>query len=432
MIGPRDFLLGGVAALALGGTAIAADVPIKGPIYKAAPQLSIWEGPYIGVHAGYASATNDVAFGAAGAQFEPDGGFGGIQLGYLYRIRPNWLLGYEIDVSFASLRGERVIGGPTTFSLDLFGTARTRLGYAAGPWLVYATGGLAWAKTDVTGPGVQSLERPHIGWTAGAGIEYAFAPRWSAKLEYLYANLGDTLVNLGGGAVFTTDLTLSTVRLGLNYRFGAPAGALAYDAPVAAAFPGRHARGPMDWTGSYIGLHAGYGWGSLRDTQAAISADLEPSGGFGGFQAGYNWQMARNWLVGIESDSSWGAIEQSIAGAIRPTFIDIDSSGTVRARLGYTMDRLLIYGTGGLAWAHVDSRTVGNVDYDRYFLGWAAGAGIEYAFAPRWTAKLEYIYADYGSLTDNFGILITDDLSVHSVKLGINYRASLLELIGWR
>ena len=68
---------------------------------------------------------------------------------------------------------------------------------------------------------------------------------------------------------------------------------------------------------------------------------------------------------------------------------------------------------------------------DQFYLGWAAGAGIEYAFAPRWSAKLEYIYADYGTITDLNGAAITAKLDVSTIKLGVNYRASILELIGF-
>jgi outer membrane immunogenic protein len=412
--------LGGIAALAFTGTAIAADVPIRGPIYKAAPQISLWEGVYIGVHGGYAWAANDTVLGGVATNFRPDGGFGGIQLGYNRHLSPNWILGYEIDVSIGDLHGRRpVVANTGFFDVNAFGTARTRLGYAAGPWLLYATAGAAWADTNVAVPAAGlRFDRPQIGYTVGAGIEYAFAPRWSMKLEYLYADLDTTATNAGA----TTDLTMSTVRLGLNYRFAnMPSSALGYDAPVS-AFPTKApTRYVLDWSGPYIGVHAGYGFGNFDATATA----LDPSGGFGGIQSGYNWQVSRNWVVGIESDSSWGSINDTVGASN----VDVDAMGTVRARLGYAMDRWMVYGTGGLAWAHADAAYNAGTVNDRFYLGWAAGAGIEYLITPRWSAKLEYIYSDFGKITDNAD---TANLSASTIKVGVNYRASILELIGWR
>jgi outer membrane immunogenic protein len=425
MIGPRQFLLGGAAAVALSGAAFAADVPMRGPVYsKAPPPAWSWEGQYIGIHGGYAWANNDVTFVAANAEFSPASGFGGLQIGYNRHLSANWILGYEIDVSFGRLNETRTFGGNVVpLEIETFGTARTRLGYVRGPWMLYATGGLAWATTtfeNINGAGIR-FERPHIGYTVGAGVEYAFAPNWSAKLEYLYADLGETNTFINA-ATMNTDLTISMVRLGLNYRFANWRG------PVAPAYPVKAPVYAAGWTGSYLGVHAGYGWGSFDAVVPGLATDsLDPKGGFGGIQTGYNWQLSRNWVVGLESDSSWGSINQTVGA----TNIEIDAMGTVRARLGYAMNNMLFYGTGGLAWAHADSVTTVAIR-DQFYLGWAAGAGIEYAFAPRWSAKLEYIYADYGTINDNNGGAINAKLDVSTIKLGINYRASILELIGWR
>jgi outer membrane immunogenic protein len=416
MIEPRRFLLGGVALLALTGVSAAADMPIRAPqpvFTKAAPPVSFWEGVYVGVHGGYSWAQNDTVLGGAATNFRPDDWFGGLQFGYNRHIAPNWVLGFEVDVSYGDLAGRRfAAANPAFFDVNAFGTARTRLGYANGPWLYYATFGAAWADTNVMVPAAGlRYDRPQIGYVVGAGIEYALNQRWSAKLEYLYADLDSTLTNNGGAS---TDMTMSTVRFGLNYRFA--------EMPVRqAAFP---VKGPVyvsnNWSGPYIGIHGGYGWGSFDATATA----LDPSGGIFGIQSGYNWQVSRNWVVGLESDSSWGGIKDN-AGA---NSVDVDAMGTVRARLGYTMDRWMVYGTAGLAWAHADGIYAGNIN-DRFHLGWAAGAGIEYLITPRWSAKLEYIYADYGSLTDNAD---TANLNVSTIKFGVNYRASFLDLIAMR
>ncbi len=419
MIGPRHFLLSGAAVLALGGIAQAADIPMRAPaapIYTKAPIASYWEGVYVGVHGGYAWVQNDTVLGGVGTNFRPDGGFGGVQFGYNRHLSRNWILGFEVDVSYGDLAGERLVAAnPGFFDVNAFGTARTRLGYANGPWLLYVTGGAAWADTNLMVPAAGlRFDRPQIGYAIGAGVEYALNQRWSAKVEYLYADLGTTLTTAGA----VTDMTMSTLRLGLNYRFAdMPVTALGYDAPVAYKAP--VSRG-YDWSGPYIGVHAGYGWGTFDATATA----LDPTGGFAGIQSGYNWQISRNWVVGVESDSSWGSISETVGA----NSIDIDALGTVRARLGYAMDRWMVYGTGGLAWAHADANYNATIT-DRFYLGWAAGVGVEYMFAPRWTAKLEYLYADYGKLTDNAD---TASLTTSTVKLGVNYRASILDLIGMR
>lgn len=433
MIGPRHLLLSGLAALALTGAASAADLP-RGPVYtKAPPSAFGWDGWYIGVHGGYASGDFDARLIAGTDNLKPDGGFGGVQIGYLRHLTPNWVLGFEADFSMGDVSGNGVVIGPATVEIDYFGSARARLGYAAGPWLFYGTGGVAWAKTDFSVAGGVDLTSnfPHVGWTAGAGIEYAFAPNWSAKIEYLYADFDQVRSN-PGGVVQVNELTLSTVRLGINYRFGAVRAE-----PVHAAFPTKGpVAAPFTWTGVYIGVHGGYGWGDLdaRIGGAAVLVSTEPSGGFGGFQSGANWQFAPNWVVGIETDASFGSLDDRIGGAINAA-VKADSFGTVRGRFGYAADRMLFYGTGGVAWSHYESNYSGgnNGTQDRFFLGWAAGAGIEYAISPRWSAKLEYIHMDFRDIVNTqAGPLLTESLSVDTVRVGLNYRASLFELFTGR
>jgi outer membrane immunogenic protein len=367
MIQPRQLLLSAAALFALNGAAQAVDLPVRyvAPTYKAPAISSFWEGVYFGIHGGYAWADNDTVLGGAATNFRPDGGFGGIQFGYNRHLSSRWVLGFEVDVSYGDLAGRRLAAAnPAFFDVNAFGTARTRLGYASGPWLFYATAGAAWADTNIAVPAAGlRYDRPQIGYVIGAGVEYALNQRWSAKVEYLYADLDTTATNNGGA---TTDMTMSTVRLGLNYRFAdMPVRALGYDAQVSSPFKAP-VRTAGDWSGPYIGAHGGYGTGSFDATATA----LDPSGGFGGIQSGYNWHVSRNWVVGLESDSSWGSINDA-AGASN---VDIDAMGTVRARIGYAMNRWLVYGTGGLAWAHADAAYNAGTVNDRFYLGWAAGA----------------------------------------------------------
>lgn len=174
-----------------------------------------------------------------------------------------------------------------------------------------------------------------------------------------------------------------------------------YKAPAAAPL--------FNWTGFYIGAHAGYGWGDTTFT--------DTDGWFGGGQIGVNYQFAPNWVWGVEADLS-GA---DISGSNGVDRFKTDMFGTARLRLGYTVDRFMVYGTGGLAWAHSKASLPGISDSNTN-VGWALGAGIEYAFAPNWSAKLEYIHADYGS--DNYNITVPSsriDNTNDTVKVGINY-----------
>lgn len=166
----------------------------------------------------------------------------------------------------------------------------------------------------------------------------------------------------------------------------------------------------FNWTGFYAGGHVGYGWGD--------ASGVDTNGWFGGGQIGVNYQFAPNWVWGVEADVSGGQIDGGNAATVGRFKNDV--FGTARVRLGYTVDRTMVYGTGGLAWA--DSKaTLGAVSDSQTNIGWALGAGIEYAFAPNWSAKIEYMHADYGS--DNYHITPTTkiDYKTDTVKLGVNY-----------
>jgi outer membrane immunogenic protein len=414
-------LAAGVASISFCGAAVAADLPARSSVYTNPAPLSSWEGFYAGVHGGYASGDVDIVAGVGPTgSGSPKGGFGGFQIGYNYLVTPNWLLGYEVDASFGDIHDATAPFTPSNFKIDMFGTGRGRVGYVHGPWLLYATAGTAWAKPDWTVGGTTDINRVHVGWTAGAGVEYAFLPNWSAKVEYLYADFGETRRTFGATPI-NTDLTMSMVRAGLNYHFGGSV------RPASASLAETPAHVATEWNGPYIGLHGGYGWGDFRSTVGGLGAttNLDAAGAFGGFQGGYNWQFAPKWVIGLESDSSWGSIKES-AGA---TDVEIDEMGTVRGRLGYAVDKTLLYGTGGLAWAHVDSTTAGPVASDRYLLGWTAGAGVEYRFAPRWSAKIEYAYMNFPDVSETVaGATVNDKLDVHTIKIGLNYQASLLSL----
>ena len=189
---------------------------------------------------------------------------------------------------------------------------------------------------------------------------------------------------------------------------------------------------PCAWCGWYIGANGGGAWGGktgdLTDfalgLDTLVAAGLTPSnlgashsGGFGGGQFGYNWVMS-NVLIGFEADiqganiGGTSTINQSFFNPDNATTTStvttasdhIDWFGTARARLGFTTGSVLFYGTGGLAFGGVNSSVTnafsetsftGNSSETRF--GWAAGAGLEWMFAPNWSFKAEYLHVDLGS-----------------------------------
>ncbi len=222
-------LLSATALVAATQFASAADLPAR--TYAPAPAMVAaynWTGFYAGVNGGFGTGSVD----AFGDSLDVDGWFGGGQIGYNWQAPGSpWVLGLEVDSAFAGIDGSEsaTAGGLTATAsseINYFGTARVRAGYAVNSALIYATGGLAWANNEVTatlaGGGAAagiSDEQMHVGYAVGGGVEWAFAPQWSAKVEYLYLGLGSQTYfgNVAGG--FDADLDAHTVKVGLNYRF---------------------------------------------------------------------------------------------------------------------------------------------------------------------------------------------------------------------
>jgi len=229
----------GLSLLACDGSALAADLPVK------APQLQTvydWTGLYIGAHAGFSRGSSsavlsDPTASATGNVF--DGMIGGVQAGYNYRLRSGLLFGVEAGFTFPNyLTPNSVVSTLATArsgvveQWDYVATARGRVGYAAGPWLTYATGGLALTgERFLNAPAVGNDEKvlnTRLGWTAGGGVEYAFAPHWSARLEYLYAQFGKADIGFPSGTRYASTLDFQTLSVGLNRKIDWP-GSPGYD-----------------------------------------------------------------------------------------------------------------------------------------------------------------------------------------------------------
>ncbi|WGR92057.1 porin family protein [Bradyrhizobium sp. ISRA443] len=169
-----------------------------------------------------------------------------------------------------------------------------------------------------------------------------------------------------------------------------------------------------NWTGFYLGGFGGY---------ASENTDASPkmSGGFAGGTIGYNWQ-AGNIVYGLEADGGWADVDASVTALGITIKSRIDSLGTVRGRIGFAVDKVLFYGTGGYAW--IDNKlslsALGvTVSESHFHSGWTVGAGIEAFFAPQWSVKGEYLYRSLGS--ENYFGVPSGDLNLHSVQVGVNY-----------
>jgi outer membrane immunogenic protein len=243
----------------LATSAMAADLPRKAPpVSPVQPvQAAIWTGLYVGFHGGYSWGcwNGDLTFDPGGgpiAVFDPanrtidgNGWLAGGQIGFNYQLN-SFVFGIEADASWTNLEGSGSFNtAPGDFNwaiesrLDWFGTVRGRAGVAVNNFLFYATGGVAFGQTKadlvVTNvipcclvTAVASAKENHVGWTAGAGIEWMYSRNWSFKAEYLHVDLGTADYHFVGttfvGTPHTTDsfrgdLTFDLVRAGVNYRF---------------------------------------------------------------------------------------------------------------------------------------------------------------------------------------------------------------------
>ena len=163
------------------------------------------------------------------------------------------------------------------------------------------------------------------------------------------------------------------------------------------------------WAGPYLGGNIGYGWGSVGNNPT------KPSGFVGGVQGGYNWQNGPL-VVGLEADIQASAANDTFA----PWKFSNPWFGTVRGRVGYALNNVLFYGTGGLAFGELRGQTFGLTE-SHTTAGWTAGVGAEFGFAQNWTAKIEYLYVDLS----NTRFVITgvpNGYRFGLARIGVNYR----------
>jgi len=324
--------------------------------------------------------------------------------------------------------------------------------------------------------------RTKAGWTAGAGLETHLSGNLTGKVEYLYLDFGrvsaaatNPLNSTPLAVSFDSHVTDHIVRVGLNYKFD-PTGAvyaaaadskapMLFKAPMLAAWT---------WAGPYLGGTIGYSAGrSKTDTifsdpasgagLFATTASRRLDGAIGGAQAGTNW-LAGIWLAGIEGDLNYSGqraklnamcpgeiCNPGLVGVIAdPSVIARFEQGqklewfaTLRARLGVTVTPdAVAYVTGGVAVGEVmTAGTVFGFDGDgnpvntivsshNTKAGWTAGGGLEGRLIGNWTAKIEYLFLDLGTVTTipapaanattavAFNSRITDNI----LRVGVNYK----------
>lgn len=226
----------------------------------------------------------------------------------------------------------------------------------------------------------------------------------------------------------------------------------------------------FDWTGFYVGVNAGYNWGQLDTSDNSVTTtgplvglgegtfaptifpggdrSTSVDGWLGGAQIGYNRQMGA-WVLGIEADFQGSDFEDSdsflgsVAGPYYETASEINAFGTVRGRVGYAFDNVLLFVTGGLAGAESEAHLAiqGGVpgaftgprfsdSQSETMLGYAVGGGLEWAIAnSAWSLKAEYLHVDFGSERYAFSFAGTGgdtatsdgDVTLDIARVGVNF-----------
>jgi outer membrane immunogenic protein len=357
----KKLLLGSVVlAVLMGGSAMAADMPIKA--LPAQPPVLLWSGFYVGGSVGYLFGKTEWSYPGASiitsrdVEHQVRGVVGGVQAGINHQINRNWLVGIEAEFNWSNANGSSGGQSPSapfigcfntdtcTTNVKWLDTFTARFGYIFGRQLVYVKAGGALVRDEYTDVRSNGIERFHghqvrAGLVAGVGTEVMFAPHWTARVEYDAYAFGarrflpvfSTLPGLAAdpAARVYTRQVVHTAKIGINYLFnqGDPVTDLA--APVALA--DRSPAPPIQvasWTGFYAGFSLG---GQVNDARwttecLGLSPNFCPARSLTGTTIdassphtfnnvaarvgtylGYNWQFAPRWLAGVEGEVAYAA-----------------------------------------------------------------------------------------------------------------------------
>jgi outer membrane immunogenic protein len=229
----KRILLTAMLSIAAVASARAADLPQPAPLPQApvayiptvAPVYN-WGGIYLGINGGYGFGQSAwTGGGLTTGDFDTSGFLVGGTLGANFQTDA-FVFGLETDLDYTGITGSianaclaGVALGPCQTANDWLGTLRGRIGYAADRVLFYGTAGGAYGDVKATAFGVTNSQT-EFGWTAGAGVEAAIADNWTARVEYLYVDLGNASCGAAcGGAPVSVSFTQSLVRAGVNFKF---------------------------------------------------------------------------------------------------------------------------------------------------------------------------------------------------------------------
>ena len=153
---------------------------------------------------------------------------------------------------------------------------------------------------------------------------------------------------------------------------------------------------PYDWSGFYVGLHAGYLWGNVEiEEEGETEASGDIDGFVGGALAGFNVQLDPL-VLGLEGDIGWTDVDGNGPAAPEPDYsYELNWNAHVRVRVGFAFDRSLIFAAGGLAIADLDLEQQVAVAGGSYY-GWSIGGGIDHAFTDSLIGRIEYLHDAYG------------------------------------
>ena len=358
-----------------------------------------FSGFYVGAHTGYGGAEysgrTDVS-GGQGISFDNPGFLIGAHAGYNWRPTDHLVAGVEGDITVApwDMAAYNEGNGSSYFvSGHLTGIAslRGRLGYAFDRSLIYATGGVAFASSNASGGATLEFNKRAemvVGPVAGVGFEWLATPHIGLRAEGLYYWFDQTQggnQGTGNGGIQNTWLA----RAGASYYFDPVTG---NDAEPFVA----------DFGGFYVGGHTGYGsaeYSGQVTSPASPSEMARPD--FGGYligaHAGYNWQFTSRAIAGLEWDMSLAPWDGAEAADHDSVFVSGHLTGvaSLRGRLGYALDRTLIYATGGIAFASSNASGGHTLQYNRKAeleIGPVAGAGFEWMATQNVSLRAEGLY----------------------------------------
>ena len=460
---------------------------------RAAGSKMDWSGPYVGVNGGYgwgSASTSfpgdgdvDGLFGTGGGTpgEPPDGGFNqslrreayGVQAGFNLPVWRDFVAGFEVTYDQANIQANSEnylppVGYPgtersATLRVKSLLALTPQVGFAFDRLLLRAKGGLAAGRVQSRlyttaydgnppgspGPATFEEDSARLGWTVGAGADYALTDHWILGLEYDYVDLGkfqyggETTPDAWWPASYEVHPILRTATARLSYKFGGEASS----AGGFRLFDSEAGGGAVDWSGPYVGIDGGYGWGRAStsfdgDGDAdglfanGTGADGEPPlGGIDqslrrelyGIHAGYDVAVWRNVYAGFEAEYDQANVQArsdnylasvNFPGSNTSAVLRVNSLFSFAPQVGWGLGRFLLRAKGGVAGgravSHLYSSTDNNTGagpttfgQDQTRFGWTWGLGADYALTDHWILGLAFDYYDLG--TFRYGGLTAPD-----------------------